>query len=56
MTSGYTIFLVTGVPTLLSQITLRLYTEVTLETATYNCPWVKTAFLTSNPTCFTDCP
>ena len=49
-------FLVTGLSTLLSHIALILCTEVTQETATYNCLCVNTAFLASNPTWFTDCP
>ena len=50
ITSGYTIFSVTGLSILLSHIALILCTEVTQETATYNCPCVNTAFLRSNPT------
>ena len=32
-----------------------LCTDVTFDTATYNCPCVNTAFLRSNPIGFTDC-
>jgi hypothetical protein len=49
-------FLVMGASNLSSQIALIFQTDVTRETATYSCPWVKTALLRSNPTCFTDCP
>ena len=56
ITSGYTMFLVTGPSKLLSQIALIFQIDVTREIATYSCPCVKTAFLRFNPTFFTVCP
>ena len=49
-------FLLVATANLLSQMTFNLWTEVTREIATLNCPWEKIGFRRSNPTWATDWP
>ena len=57
-TSLYTIFFVSNFFSI-SLLMMRNFSQfllVTLEIATYNCPWLKTSFGKYTPTCFNDCP
>ena len=57
-TSLYTIFFVSDFFSISSLMmrNFRPFLLVTLDTATYNCPWLKTGFGKYTPTCCNDCP